>query len=611
MNLFVELKRRNVFRASAAYLALGWVVTQVTSTVAPALHLPDWIVPVVVWIGVIGFPFVVIFSWVFELTPEGLKRERDIVHDDSIKHVTARRLDHLAIGLFALAIALLAADRFVVRGSAPATAPTTATAKDAGAAANIGASEKSAPANDKSIAVLPFADLSPGRDQEYFSDGMAEEILDALAQVQDLKVAGRTSSFFFKGKNETLQAIGAALGVAHVLEGSVRTQGNKVRITAQLIQTRDGFHLWSQSYDGDLSDVFQLQERIARAITDQLKVVLQGGQKVRLAQKGTPSAEAHEQYLRGRYFWNARGIENLQNAASAFKAALAADPDYADAWAGLAQTYALLPEYSVLDPASSGRIDSVALALEAANHALQLEPDSSAALLARAYVRCMFQFDWLGAEADYRAAIAGNARDPGARHWYAELLMYQRRWPEAAVQYDAALANDPLRPITHLSRALSLWFQGKPEAALPDFDESLRLAPGFHYSTMEKTKVLAQLRRFDEAAAAARTLPAGEREVMLSFIAAMQDPSKQEAAVREILAHGPGGVIGKPILFALLDRNDLTLTELERLFAEQDPYRAFVYMIPAFDPLRADPRFQALVRQVNLPPPAQGKMETP
>jgi TolB-like protein/Tfp pilus assembly protein PilF len=609
MRLFGELKRRNVFRASAAYLALGWVVTQVTSTVAPALHLPDWIVPVVVWIGVIGFPFVVVFSWVFELTPEGLKRERDIVHDDSIKHVTARRLDHLAIGLLALAIVLLAADRFFVRGSAPARAPVTGTAKDASAAANVGASEKSAPpASEKSIAVLPFADLSPGHDQEYFSDGMAEEILDALAQVQDLKVAGRTSSFFFKGKNETLQAIGAALGVAHVLEGSVRTQGTKVRITAQLIQTRDGFHLWSQSYDGELSDVFALQERIARAITDQLKVVLEGGQKVRLAQKGTSNAEAHQQYLRGRYFWNARGIDNLQTAVTAFKAALAADPDYADAWAGLAQTYALLPEYSVLDPASKGRIDSVALALEAADHALQQEPDSSAALLARAYVRCMFQFDWLGAEADYRAAIADNARDPGARHWYAELLMYQRRWSEAAVQYDAALANDPLRPITHLSRALSSWFQGKPEAALADFDESLRLAPGFHYSTMEKTKVLAQLRRFDEAAAAARTLPAGEREVMLSFVAAMQDPSKQEAAIREIQVHGEGGVIGKPILFALLGRNDLTLAELERLFAEQDPYRAFVYMIPAFDPLRADPRFRALVRQVNLPPP---KAESP
>jgi tetratricopeptide (TPR) repeat protein len=189
--------------------------------------------------------------------------------------------------------------------------------------------------------------------------------------------------------------------------------------------------------------------------------------------------------------------------------------------------------------------------------------------------------------------------------------MYQRRWAEAAIQYDAALANDPLRPITHLSRALSFWFQGKPEASLPDFDESLRLAPGFHYSTMEKTKVLAQLRRFDEAAAAARTLPAGESEVMLSFIAALQDPSKQEAAIRQIVAHGPGGVIGRPILFALLGRNDLTLAELERLFAEKDPYRVFVYMIPMFDPLRADPRFQALVHQVKLPPPTQGKAESP
>ncbi|HET7065362.1 MAG TPA: hypothetical protein VFI49_13910 [Rudaea sp.] len=604
MSLFAELKRRNVFRASAAYLALGWVVTQVTSTMAPALHLPDWIVPVVVWIGVIGFPFVVVFSWVFELTPEGIRRERDIEHDASIKHVTARRLDHIAIVLFALAIVLLAADRFFVRGSAPAPASApAATAKEAVVAPNANASEKTAPpAAEKSIAVLPFADLSPGHDQEYFSDGMAEEILDALAQVRDLKVAGRTSSFFFKGKNETLQAIGAALGVAHVLEGSVRTQGTKVRITAQLIQTRDGFHLWSQSYDGDMSDVFQLQERIARAITDQLKVVLQGEQKTQLLPKTTTNVAAHEQYLRGRYFLTARGLINLQNAAAAFEAAKAADPNYADAWAGLAQAYALIPEYSVFDPAGNGHeINTTAQAIAAADQALSLDPNSCRALAARGYVRIGRQFDWSGGEADYRAAIATDPRDATAQQWYGESLMYQRRWPEAETHYDAAITLEPLAPITHFAKALALQYQGRLEAAVAEFDESLRLAPHLYASKMSKILSLVELHRYDEAEATARLMAAAESEPTIAFIAALRDHSRTDAAVTAIMASSLGGVVYKPPMLAMLGRNDLALAELERLFAANDPLREFLYAIPQFKPLYQEPRFQALLKQIGLP----------
>ena len=596
MSLFAELQRRNVFRAAAAYMALGWVVTQVTSTVAPALHLPEWIVPVVVWIGVIGFPFVIVFSWVFELTPEGLKRERDIDRNASasITHHTARRLDHLAIGLFCVAIVLFVVDRFVPRASAPATSSSTAAAN--------------APADNKSIAVLPFADLSPGHDQEYFSDGVAEEILDALAQVPDLKVAGRTSSFYFKGKNETLQAIGTALGVANVLEGSVRTQGTKVRITVQLIQARDGFHLWSQSYDGDLSDVFQLQERIAHAITDQLKVVLQGGQKTQLAAKSTGNVEAHQQYLRGRYFLARRGMPNLRDAVTAFKAAIEADHDYTDAWAGLAQTYALIPEYSVFDPAGNGQmVDTIAQALEAADHALQLDPASSKALSARAYVRVGSQFDWTAAEADYRAAIASDPRDSTAHQWYGEMLMYQRRWSEAAVQFDAGIAVDPLAPIVQMSRALSVWYQGKGEAAVASMDESLRLQPDFYNSLVIRPIILADLHRFDQAVVAAGAVPEPLRETMLSFVAAMQDPARTDAAVQQLNMHAPGGLTGKPVMLAMLGRHDLALAELERLFAQHDPYREFLYAVPQFEPLHGDPRFQALLKQINLPLKADGR----
>jgi len=606
MGLFAELKRRNVFRAAAAYVALGWVVTQVTSTVAPALHLPDWIVPVVVWIGVIGFPFLVMFSWVFELTPEGLKREEEVATDSATRQFTAKRLDYIAIALFAIAIGLFVADRFMQRGTMPPAATPARAAADTGAGSP--GDRSAAPGSNKSIAVLPFADLSPGHDQEYFSDGMAEEILDALAQVQDLKVAGRTSSFYFKGKNEKLDAIGSALGVANVLEGSVRTQGNKVRITAQLIQTRDGFHLWSQSYDGDMSDVFQLQERIARAITDQLKVVLQGEQKTQLAQKTTDNVEAHEQVLRGRYFLIRRGLTNLQSAVAAFEAAKTADPNYVDAWAGLAQAYALIPEYSVFDPAGQGHeINTVSQALAAADAALRLDPTSSRALCARAYVRVGRQFDWSGAEADYRAAIASDPRDPTAHQWYGEMLMYQRRWPQAMQQYDAGIALDPLAPIPHFAKGLALQYQSKPEAALAEYDEALRLAPHLFNALYSKFLVLAELRRFDEMQALASELPGDESEMIKTFIAALKDSTRSDAAVVQIMAHGPGGIVFKPVMLAMIGRNDLALNELERQFAANDPLREMVGAIPQFEPLHGDPRFQALLKQINLPLQGEAK----
>ena len=581
MSLLAELKRRKVFKVGAAYLVVAWLAVQAASIALPTFEAPLWALRIFILIALLGFPIAVVMAWVFDITPEGIKLDASASG--------SKRLFAVAILLIALALGWY----FYGQPSFRRGDMTTAAHAPVTTAVAI---------PRKSIAVLPFTDLSPGHDQEYFSDGMAEEILDELAQVQDLKVAARTSSFSFKGKNEKIQAIGEALGVANVLEGSVRTQGNQVRITAQLIQARDGFHLWSESYNGDMKDVFQLQERIARAVTDKLKVILQDEQKTRLVKQTTDSGEAHQQFLRGRYFWNRRGLANLQDAAIAFKAALAADPDYADAWAGLAQTYALIPEYSSFDPAYSGPvIDTVPQALEAAEHALRLDPASSRALSARAYVRCVHKFDWAGAEADYRAAIVSDPRDPSAHQWYGELLMYERRWDESAVQYDAAIALDPLAPITHLSRSLNSWYRGNLEAARSDLQEAHRLSPELYYATVNLTSVLIQLRRYDETRSVASELPVGVREAVLSLIDAMQDPSKSDVAAQLILAHGPGGVVGKPLLLALLGKNDLVLTELERLFRARDPYRVFIYAAPQFNPLHDNPRFQALLKQIGLP----------
>ena len=596
MNFIAELKRRNVIRMAGLYLVGAWLAVQVSSTVLPMFDAPAWLPRSIVMLIAVGFIPTLIFSWVFELTPDGIKRDADVNPAESIAPQTARRMDRMIIVVLLLALGYFGFDKFVLapRRDADLVASTTMAVKaDATAAVNV-----------RSIAVLPFEDLSQAHDQEYFSDGMTEEILDALAKVPDLKVAGRTSSFYFKGKNETLQDIGAALGVAHVLEGSVRKQGNKVRITAQLIQTRDGFHLWSQSYDGELTDVFELQERIAHAITDSLQVALSGDQRKRLAVNSTGNPAAHEQYLRGRYLWNQRGYSNLRSAEVAFNAALKLDPNYADAWAGLAQTYTLLPVYSITDPASGVILDTTAQALEAANNALRLDPASSAALSARANIRATIQFDWAGAEADFRAAIAANPRDATAHQWYAEILANQRRWAEAEVEYQAAAAIDPLSAVIQFSYGESKAREGQSLAALTYFDASLKIAPGFYEPKNSKAMTLLDLRRFDEAAAIFRTMEPTERDMKLSIIAALLDPAKKPAAVRQVLAHGGNGVIRKPSLLARLGQYDLTLSELERQFANKAPLREFLYAAPEFEPLHANPRFQVLLRQINLPQPS-------
>ena len=599
MTFVGELRRRNVIRMAGLYLVGAWLLTQVASTVLPMFAAPAWLPRSIVIVLALGFVPALVFAWVFELTPDGIKRDADVAPEHSIAAHTARRMDRIIVAVLLLALLYFGFDKFVLapRRDAALVATTTKALKADASAANRSATD------ERSIAVLPFADLSQAHDQEYFSDGMTEEILDALAKVPNLKVAGRTSSFYFKGKNEKLQVIGAALGVAHVLEGSVRKQGEKVRITAQLIQTKNGFHLWSQSYDGELTDVFTLQEKIARAITDSLQVALSGDQRKRLATNNTDSPAAHEQYLRGRYLNSQRGYNNLRSAEAAFKAALALDPGFAGAWAGLAQTYALLPNYSITDAAKPAIVDTHQQALGAADHALRLDPTLSAALAARATVRYTNQFDWSGAEADFRAAIAANPSDATAHQWYGEMLGAQRRWAESDAQYQRALALDPLSAVLQFSYGDSQAQAGLTESALRHFDAALKLAPEFFEPNYFKAILLIELRRLTEAEAMLDHLPAADRVMLQSMIAAFKDPSRKPDAIRQVMANGGEGVLMKPALLMRLGENELALVELERQFAKHAPLREYLYSAPQFNPLHGEPRFQALLRQINLPLP--------
>jgi TolB-like protein len=331
VSFFGELKRRNVFRVGIAYGVTTWVLLQITDVIAPLLELPDWAPKLIFLILAIGFFPALIFAWAFELTPEGLKREKEVDRDESITRQTGRKLDLAIIGILAIAVVLLLVDRQTGQ------APTDVIRESA--------------ASSKSIAVLPFVNMSSDPEQEYFSDGITEEILNSLAAVKELKVAGRTSSFAFKGQNEDLRKIGDTLGVEHILEGSVRKADTQVRITAQLIQVEDGFHLWSETYDRELNNVFAIQEEIATAILGELRATLLD-EEVEAFESQRTDPEVYDLYLLAKQRMYSRTQQTIESAVDLLDEAIAKDSSYAPAYAQRAiatmllsdRTYGTTPE---------------------------------------------------------------------------------------------------------------------------------------------------------------------------------------------------------------------------------------------------------------------------
>ena len=322
MSFFEELKRRNVFRVGAAYAVSAWVLLQIFDVIGEILELPAWGGKMILAMLIIGFFLALIFAWAFELTPEGLKRESEVDRSQSIAPQTGRRLNTFIIATLAVVIVLMAVERLYFAGGVTSTAP------GSGAEAHIDAR--------KTIAVLPFADLSQAQDQEWFADGLAEEILNALVRVPDLSVAARTSSFAFKGANKDISGIAAELGVAHVLEGSVRSSGDRIRVTAQLIRASDGFHLWSQNYDRDVADMIGIQEDLASSIAMALETSMDPEALAQMAQAGTRSVEAYREYLHGlqlqtEAFVQSESPEDLRAAYEYFERARAIDPGFAEA----------------------------------------------------------------------------------------------------------------------------------------------------------------------------------------------------------------------------------------------------------------------------------------
>jgi adenylate cyclase len=465
--LLAELKRRRVFRVAGLYGVVAWIIAEVSSVVFPVLLLPEWTVTFVVILLILGFPLAMILAWAYDIGPQGIERTPPVVVPAAVSRRTQAWLVYGLMLVLAMAgLGWLLWPRMV-------PSPT---------------------AVYESIAVMPFANLSGDPANDFFSDGMAEELLNLLAQVPGLQVAARTSSFAFKGQNVDVREIGRLLAVDTVLEGSVRRSGERVRITAQLVDASSGYHLWSQNYDRQMEDIFAVQDEISAEIVQALKGTLGStAAEERLPARSAPteSIEAYTIYLQARHQWKRRGAEPVRRSIELFEQALEIDPAFAQAWAGLAAARVVLPGYIGEAPDAY----SVA-ATEAARHALAHDPNLAEAHAVLAQIQSQ-EGDWTGAEASFFFAISLDPNDSTTRHWYSLHLGKAGRLKDALVQARAAFDLDPASPIINYNLAQQLLALGYDDRAQRHKRAAIDL--GFDPTHDHSLEIILALRRGDLA----------------------------------------------------------------------------------------------------------------
>ncbi len=580
-------------------------VLQGADVLVQALHLPESLVTVVALLGLFGFPVALFVAWVFERSPDGLIRTEDAAPGELTQIISAPPARRWPVGLAAAAgTALFLVGTWLVLGRPAADPPGQASsagapgveAPAAGAAAGgTPAGGVPAAASDLSIAVLPFEDMSEEGDKEYFSDGLSEELIDALVRVDGLRVAARTSSFAFKDGSADIRTIADSLGVANVLEGSVRASGDRLRITAQLIQASDGFHLWSETYDRELTDVFEVQEEIADAIATALlgTLGLEHGTDLSVART---DIEAYEQYLLGRAFVSQRG-EALRRAEEHFRAALAIDSMYAPAWGGLAEVYALYPYYVEIDVD-----ESLETSEKAARRALELDSLSANARVALGSV-LRERRQWEAAERELLRATELAPESSEAHGEYSQYLLAVGHIQEAVDEANRSLELDPLSQQKLGMSGMYDLVNGDVDAAL----EKLWRVRGFSIATVFLTQYLAYEGRFDEAERASLLDPT-IGDLLTTLVSAARSPEgspEQQRGIaiageKGLLPLGPGVGTLQPPWLLILGEYEMALDLLEELFEGPVIGLEMLY-VPMYDPIRDHPRFQAVWDGLNLP----------
>jgi len=457
-----------------------------------------------------------------------------------------------------------------------------------------------------SAAVLPFADLSPAHDQEYFSDGLTDELITALSKVDGLRVAARTSAFQYKGREVDVRQVGRQLNVGSVLEGSVRRSGNRVRISAQLVSARDGYQLWADSYDRELADVFAVQEDIARSIVGALKVHLGGRASTRLATKPTQDVEAHDLYLKGRFAWNQRSVAGIQEAVRYLEQAVARDPSFAEAHAALASAYLLVSPYSG-EPVA----DSWAKSKAAAARALALDSTLAEAHTARAYGAMIYDFDWPTAETNFRRAIAADSTYPTAHQWYGNFLWSRGRLDEALQQMKVAHRLDPLSRIIGTEFGQTYYLMHRYDEAEKRLKETLDLDPNYPHALYIIGLIHVQQHRYAEGIAEMRRSVelGGLQEDLAGGMANAYGVSGDRASFNKVVAElekgmasGAFGPFPLALAYAGLGETARAIDYFNRAIDVKDIFLPEDFFDPQLDPLRRDPRFRKIEERFGVPP---------
>ena len=594
--LVSELQRRNVFRIAIAYVAVSWLLLQAGALIFDAFELPRLALRMMFALLLLGFVPALIFSWVYEITPEGLKRENEVDGSQSITRLTSRKLNFIIIGVLAGVVAILLANQYW----RPHTVTEESATKVASAAQPVAPANAASAVPTNSIAVLPFTDMSQAKDQEYFSDGMSEELLNLLAQVPGLHVAGRTSSFSFKGKNAGIAEIGKALNVATVLEGSLRKSGNRLRITAQLINVADGYHLWSQTYERKLTDVFAMQDEIAGAVVDALKLQLLPAQRPDATKRFIPSPGAYDQFLLGRQFANRNTQEGYASAFAAYRRAVALEPHYADAYAALSLAE---KSASFLTVSAADFVRGQLRALAAAEQAIASNPALADGYAARGAVR-IESWDWAGAQADIEKAFALNPESISTYACNACFLATQGRLPEAIVAVGKTLELNPL--------SAEDWNKlGRFNAAVGDLAGARQaLNRGLAISPKDGTLPfflgVVSLLEGHPGAARAESLRMSNGPPRLVLLAVAEhdlghkDASQQglEALLAKYAQDYPYRIAQ---VHAWRGERDQAIAWLERAYAQHDRLLRFLKFDPLLRYVHGDARYSALLRKMELP----------
>ena len=574
-NFFAELKRRNVYKVAVAYAVASWLLIQAASILFPTFEAPSWVMKVLVVLLGLGFALAVFIAWAFEMTPEGMKRTEDVSPDEVIPQWSKRKFAALIVGVVVIAGGLLAFQLL----RAPRSAITSKS-------------------NNKSIAVLPLLNESGDPKDEYFSDGLSEELIAALAQIKDLKVIGRSSSFRFRERKEESKTIGEKLGVATLLEGTVRKQGERVRIVAELVNAADGIELWTRTFDRELKDIFAVQQEIAAAVASSLKVTLLGSDERSSTQPATGNTQAHNAYLLGHYHTQRGNLEDYRKAVGYFDQAIRLDPDYALAYAERSEAFTLIGDYT-----GHGKIEWPR-ARSDAEKAVAIAPALAEAHAALGWVRFFVEWKFAEGLSELRHAKELSPANPTANDLLARVIAYLGKLDEAEIQARQAVELDPLAYPAQHSLARVLWFEGKLDEADAIARKGAELQPGAAASHRWQVLVAVQRGDGEMALREAQLEPdPGYRRFELALAQHVRgERAAADAALADLIANGRDQLayqIGE--VYAVRGEKEKAFEWLQISFDTHDTGTLGLLIDPLLRDLRTDPRWNTLLTKLGMP----------